>query len=50
MAEDNEGKCNENDLKHTNRINTLEKCSVSRIGAIKKHSIKNKKNLKIGFD
>lgn len=43
MAKDNEGKWNENDVKHTNRINTLEKCSVSSIGAIIKHSIKKKK-------
>lgn len=34
------------------QIESIEKCSVSRIGAIKKHSIKKKKkkNLKIGFD
>lgn len=37
MTNDNEGKWNENDLTHMNRINTLEKCSVSRMGAIKKH-------------
>lgn len=38
MTKDKEGKWNENDLTHTNRINTLEKCSVSRVGAIKNHS------------
>lgn len=28
-------------MKHTNRMNTLEKYSVSRMETIKKHSIKN---------
>lgn len=40
MTNDNEGKWNENDLTHMNRINTLEKCSVSRMGAIKKSTKK----------
>lgn len=35
MSEENEGKWNDNDLKNINRINTLEKCGISRMGVVK---------------
>lgn len=35
MSEENEGKWNDNDLKNTKRISTLEKCGISRMGVVK---------------
>lgn len=46
MSKENEGKCNDNDLKNINWINTLENCGISRMGGVKNKG----KNSKIGFN
>lgn len=46
MSKENEGKCNDNDLKNINCINTLENCGISRMGGVKNKG----KNSKIGFN